>query len=510
MGTIYYECRDLMQPAGGVRRLYRHVEILNKHGFSARILHHRPGFKLKWFQSDAPVSYSSAGLKLGPDDVLVIPEGHTNVMVATALNPCRRVVIALNWANIYRSLPVGLDWRALGLSEVIAGSEYEREFVKRSMGLESTVIVSGTDGKMFKPAPVKLRQVAYMPRKNEDVFHLIASVFRSRFPEFAGIPFVPVHGLAHREVSQVLGESACFLATSFPEGLARPPLEAMACGCLVVGFAGRGSLEYMDHLRNCYLAEDMDVLGAAEMLGLALRQFEQGDCLQMQSAALETALRYSLEREERTVVRYWTDFLARPRQHIPTDSNVFEQPALLDDYSTLPFDGVYDRVAGEIAGPGIAVEIGPGAGGSTAYFARRIKQGSKKLRIVAVDTFTAAGDNSRPGNGGVAAPCVFQLFCDAIRRSNAADCVTPILGDLCSSVALFPDHSLDFIYFRGCGDHDPARRALLAWLPKLKPESPIAGEADPGIVAAVRGLFGQDAMETMGSSWFVRSPLHVN
>src|SRR5260370_25957143 len=33
----------------------------------------------------------------------------------------------------------------------------------------------------------------------------------------------------------------------------------MASVCIVVGFAGRGSLEYMKHSKNCYLAEDGDV-----------------------------------------------------------------------------------------------------------------------------------------------------------------------------------------------------------------------------------------------------------
>jgi hypothetical protein len=309
LARIFYECRDVAAPSGGVRRLYRHVEILNQKGFEAYILHHEQGFRVQWFTSPAPVRYWDEMPRLNREDVLVIPEGHTDVMSATVRAPFARVVIALNWANIYPKLPVGRDWRHLGLRHVIAGSEYEREFISRSMGLDSIVIVSGTNGDMFRPADRKKCRIMYMPRKNPHVFHLIACVFRSRFPELAQVPFVAIDRVEHREVARMLSEAAVFLATSFPEGLARPPLEAMACGCLVVGFAGRGSLEYMRHLQNCFLAEDMDVLSAADHLGTAVKSFLAGRAGAMQEAGRQTALRYSLEREERAVAEYWGRFV---------------------------------------------------------------------------------------------------------------------------------------------------------------------------------------------------------
>jgi SAM-dependent methyltransferase len=453
-------------------------------------------------------------------------------MSSTALLPCRRVVIALNWANIYRSLPIGLDWRSLGISEVIAGSEYEREFVKRSMGLDSTVIVSGTDSQLFKPAAAKRCQVAFMPRKHADVFHLIACVFRSRFPEFGHVPFVPIDGVAHRDVPRVLSESACFLATSFPEGLARPPLEAMACGCLVVGFAGRGSLEYMDHLRNCYLAEDMDVLTAAELLGTALRSFQDGSAEPMQVAARNTALRYSLEREEHTVTRYWSEFLARPRdaaerrpcadsKSLPATPKTQQHPAIQPlSCAGLPlpaealrksvFDGVYDRAVREIPGPGIVVDVGAGMGASTGYLAHRVKESSKDLRVFAIDMFTTSG-LSAIAERGTKHESVFHIFCDNMRRANVAEYVTPLIGDSCSSAGRFPNQSLDFVYFGANHEYEHVRRDILAWLPKLKPERPMAGKgydaSHPGVVKAVREMFGPASVESMGRSWFVSRPL---
>jgi hypothetical protein len=255
-----------------------------------------------------PIAYWTEKLKFGRGDVLVIPEGHTDVIIRTTDAEYERVVIALNWANIYTRLPLGRDWRHFGIRHVIAGSLYEHDFILQSMGLKSAVIASGMDLTLFRPAGHKKRQIAYMPRKNEDWFHRIASIFRSQSADLTDVPFVPIDQVAHREVAQILSESAVFLATGFPEGLARPPLEAMACGCLVVGFAGRGSLEYMEHGHNCFLADDMDALTAAKYLGTAVRRFQKGEATEMQVSAQKTASRYSLEREESAVVQYWTRF----------------------------------------------------------------------------------------------------------------------------------------------------------------------------------------------------------
>ena len=131
MARILYECLDWAPPTGGIRRLYRHVEILQKHSFDAHILHHKPGFRIDWFSSTAPVSYLDKDFCFSPSDVLIIPEGHSEFMRRTVTLPCRRVVIALNWARIFRHLRPGENWVTLGITNIIAGSRYEREFIQR-------------------------------------------------------------------------------------------------------------------------------------------------------------------------------------------------------------------------------------------------------------------------------------------------------------------------------------------------------------------------------------------
>ena len=48
---IHYFCPDLQVRSSGMRRLYRHVQILSQHGIPATILHAKQGFTL----ADMPV-----------------------------------------------------------------------------------------------------------------------------------------------------------------------------------------------------------------------------------------------------------------------------------------------------------------------------------------------------------------------------------------------------------------------------------------------------------------------
>jgi hypothetical protein len=66
----------------------------------------------------------------------------------------------------------------------------------------------------------------------------------------------------------------------------------------------------MRHSENCYRAEDLDLMTAAEYLDAALRDLQSTGAREMKAAARETALHYTLAREERAVLAFWRTTLA--------------------------------------------------------------------------------------------------------------------------------------------------------------------------------------------------------
>jgi len=57
--TIYYLCPDWNNIQGGIKQIYRHVDILNRHGYSAFVLHRKWGFRCSWFHNKTKIAYSS-------------------------------------------------------------------------------------------------------------------------------------------------------------------------------------------------------------------------------------------------------------------------------------------------------------------------------------------------------------------------------------------------------------------------------------------------------------------
>ena len=52
---VFYHCYDDPKPTGGQKHTYQHVDVLNRCGFDAYIVHHTPGFRLTWFDNDTRV-----------------------------------------------------------------------------------------------------------------------------------------------------------------------------------------------------------------------------------------------------------------------------------------------------------------------------------------------------------------------------------------------------------------------------------------------------------------------
>src|SRR5947209_5016280 len=72
--TVYYVAPDSDDPSGGMRVIYRHVDILNRHGIAAAVLHCRRGFRCSWFANETAVVYAEGLITDSATDVIVFPE----------------------------------------------------------------------------------------------------------------------------------------------------------------------------------------------------------------------------------------------------------------------------------------------------------------------------------------------------------------------------------------------------------------------------------------------------
>jgi len=103
-----------------------------------------------------------------------------------------------------------------------------------------TVVPHGIDPARFPLGLEKRRQIAFMPRKHADEAQAVFGWLHAR-GALGGWTVVPIDGLSEAETSRVLQDSLVFFAFGYPEGGTLPPFEAMATGCVVIGYGGFAS-----------------------------------------------------------------------------------------------------------------------------------------------------------------------------------------------------------------------------------------------------------------------------
>lgn len=287
-------------------------------------------------------------LCLGPQDLWLVPEGWPNALLPGLSARARCVVYVQNWAYLLSALPQGMHWNQLPV-QFIAVSDPVRWFVREATGAHAPVLRPGIDANLFFPAPhsdpaapvAGPLRVAWMPRKNKALARQIREyVDARRYRSTAttscrDMEWVEIQGRTPAEVAQLLRGAHIFLATGFPEGCPLPPLEAMASGCVVVGFSGLGGWDYMRQARpdapfafrpwwplrperetpwggNGFFAADADVPGAALALEEACRLLRQGgpELAAVRRNAALTASAYTPAAQAQTAAYIWKTLTA--------------------------------------------------------------------------------------------------------------------------------------------------------------------------------------------------------
>lgn len=284
-------------------------------------------------------------LHLSPEHCWLIPEGWPQALLPGLKAKARCVMYVQNWAYFLSNLPENIAFDLLPL-RYLAVSEPVRQFIHHTTGQDCPVLRPYIDPTLFYPLPREAGaphspadgpvRVAYMPRKNTALARYIREAVSARLhyahPHIS-LEWIEIHHKSPQEVARLLRESHIFLATGFPEGLGLPPLEAMASGGIVVGFAGMGGWDYMRPMQtqvesyvpysptlplravpwgaNGLYAADADVLGAAQALEQAcLLLYKGGPALAaLREAATQCAYAYSPQQHATAVQALWQDWI---------------------------------------------------------------------------------------------------------------------------------------------------------------------------------------------------------
>ncbi|MGO8745653.1 MAG: glycosyltransferase [Thermoguttaceae bacterium] len=315
----YVVCPAIEHPAGGVKKLYDLVDLLNVQGFPAAIVHPLRGFRCTWFENQTPVCQLSQ-VTFAPDDLVVLPE--TLGPRAADIAPTARKLI-FNQNSYYTFADYSSDPKELttpytrndALGVMVVSEDSENYLRHAFPEIRVYRYRYGIDPGLFSPRFPKQKKLCYMPRKNVGDALQVINLLKFR-GALEGWTVQPIDGMSPPQVAEVMRQSAFFLSFGHPEGFGLPPAEAMACGCVVVGYHGRGGREYF-RPEFSYPIEMGDILGFAQTLENLLREFDRSP------EGLETAGRRAaefihsycpLEQEASRVAEIWTELQGMMRR----------------------------------------------------------------------------------------------------------------------------------------------------------------------------------------------------
>jgi hypothetical protein len=322
----------LRKPAGGLAVLLRMSAHLHRAGIPVALAPREivPDAVAELAPLVPIVPFEEA--RPGPGDIWLAPEGWPNALAPGLSAKARCLVYCQNWAYLHNGLPPSVSWTGLPVS-FLAVSDPVARFIELATGARPPILRPGIDLELFRCAgdkPAGEVRVAYMPRKNKALAEQIIRLVQAR-QERTGLPirFTEIKDMTQAQVAAALAESHIFLAVGFPEGCPLPPLEAMACGCLVVGYAGLGGYDYLRPLPptvapawpplrpvpwegNAFVTPDADVAQTVLALEAAAGMFASRDpALAGILGNVGTCARsYGLDAQAEAVRRVWEELLA--------------------------------------------------------------------------------------------------------------------------------------------------------------------------------------------------------
>ncbi|MFK5957871.1 MAG: glycosyltransferase [Lutibacter sp.] len=351
--NLYFICPDINKPSGGIKQIYRQVDVLNNNGFNAYILHEKSNFRCTWFANSTKVVYnqkvfyylnrntkSNLTLKkilksyikktiliiklftnknnstiITANDILVIPEVY-GPYIGDVFKGVKKVIYNQGAYQTFFKYNLNLNnlrspYIEEDLVAVIVNSEDAKNYIELAFPhINVYRIHYGIDKKVFYYKATKKKQIAFMPRRlKNDLLQVINILkFRGALKNWS---LIEIDNLPEVEVAKVFRESTFFLSFSINEGFGMPPAEAMATGCVVIGYPGNGGIEYFRD-EFSYPIADRNVQQYVKKLEYLLLNYDKIKC-ELQEKGIKASKfileEYALEVEEQDIVTVWTKIL---------------------------------------------------------------------------------------------------------------------------------------------------------------------------------------------------------
>jgi len=327
--------------------VYQLVDMLVKNGYHACALHQKRGFRYTWFPNNTPVCYSYqikrervryGGIKellryvfgclkdfascpFLPGSKVRISERDILILSGREAAYCRDMLVGVPKISLSQNPFVFFQANSLDCKSSIEHRDIIGRITMSKLNYNMHCKVFPEDAVWNVPVYIddnyfhysheKKKQIAYMPRRLQGDSQALINLLNLR-DNLQGFSFVPIDHKTLPETAEIMKESLVFLSFSHREGFGLPPAEAMACGCILIGYSGNGGEEFFDE-EIAYKIAEGDLINYVETVEQLIGEYvttpERLD--NMRSVASERIIStYSKEKTEGHLMEVWSKIMA--------------------------------------------------------------------------------------------------------------------------------------------------------------------------------------------------------
>jgi predicted peroxiredoxin len=324
------------QPSASVYEIYFHANVAKSMGFDVTMLtdvndYVVPEYIEKSLTEIEHVSMEKINLKVGPQDVLVIPEIFSNVMEQTKNLGCIRIGLLQSIDYMLNALVLGVDWSEFGIDNILTTSESMRDALglfygpnKFRIGVYNVGIPSYFHNNSDDP---KRPVISVIGRNPNDVAKVI-KLFYAKYPQFKWITFDPMmteskppKPLRRVDFADRLRNNFASLWIDRISSFGTFPLEAMKSGSIPVGLVPDFAPEYLI-TKEGKIAENTgfwtnNIYELPLLLGEVLTKFLDDTIDEKIYDTMEkTASVYTQEKSKEQLEKYYTAILSERKEFL--------------------------------------------------------------------------------------------------------------------------------------------------------------------------------------------------
>lgn len=237
---------------GGIRRILEVSSRLLKFGHNVTI-YTPSGEKQTWFESSVPVKRLSTIYDYKHDAVVFNLAEQYNICLQTKAK--KKIFWVLAPEAYYKQVSIPIT--ALNQNfYLMCNSTYTKEYIKKyvTVPYDIPIIPGGINPVHFRydPTIMKNYHVLYYGSKRP---WKGATIIKNAMAN-TNLNVICMEGLKTKQndMYKLYNSAIAYVSAGFSEGFSMPPLEAMACGCVVVCTNEGGNMDYVKNDWNCIIS----------------------------------------------------------------------------------------------------------------------------------------------------------------------------------------------------------------------------------------------------------------